>query len=90
MALFPTSQSAHKSPLCIGTTAFLDLPWGAGWRPHQVGRWAAGGAGRGVFSTSLSSRSKPRQVSYLHHAAQEQPISQEDGDWNVTNPSVLV
>lgn len=56
MALFPTSQSAHKSPVCMGTTAFLDLPWGAGWRPHQFGRWAAGGAGRGVFSTSLSSR----------------------------------
>lgn len=32
----------------------------------------------------------PRQVSYLHRAAQAQPIFQEDGDRNVTNPSVLV
>lgn len=35
-------------------------------------------------------QSEPRQVSYLHHAAQAQPIFQEDGDRNVTNPSVLV
>lgn len=35
-------------------------------------------------------QSEPRQVSYLHHTAQAQPIFQEDGDWNVTNPSVLV
>lgn len=31
-----------------------------------------------------------RQVSYLHRAAQAQPIFQEDGNRNVTNPSVPV
>lgn len=51
------------------------------------------------FSSSSSSshptpvlhpQTAPRQVSYLHRAAQAQPIFQEDGGWNVTNPSVLV
>lgn len=36
-------------------------------------------------------QSEPRrQVSYLHRAAQAQPIFQEDGNRNVTNPSVPV
>lgn len=41
-------------------------------------------------TTNARHQSEPRQVSYLHHTAQAQPIFQEDGDWNVTNPSVLV
>lgn len=97
------SQPAHKSPLCMRTTASLDHPWGIGWRPHQFGRGLlqdtsafhkpfppSNPSSPLPSCTRLSSRYEPRQVSYLHHAAQEQPISQEDGDWNVTNPSVLV
>lgn len=36
------------------------------------------------------SRMKRGQVSYLHRAVLAEPISEEDVDWNVTNPSVLV
>lgn len=35
-------------------------------------------------------QSEPGQVSYLHRAARAKPILREDGDPNVTNPSVPV
>ncbi len=38
----------------------------------------------------LLSWMKQRQVSYLHRTVLAKPISEEDVDWNVTNPSVLV
>lgn len=81
------------------TTPRLSLPPTASWvapplhlrlvatlLPDHLGAWAA----LPPPPSRRRRQSGPGQVSYLHHAAPAKPILREDGDPNVTNPSVPV